>query len=377
MPTVFSQNLKYIDWEKLLKTNWDRLRRLMKERDIDSLIVNDIHNVKYLTGYSPFYCLFMLNTQAVVFPRDAECPTLFPVDFYMDFTPKRYPWLKDGRPAPKRHKDWPKAFAQLELGDRVGVDSAMMYELGKLLEKELKAEVVLAEDVLQEVRSVKNEEEVKVMDIATAIAEIGMRRAIDVCDEGMREYEVAAEISYAVRMAGAEAATHTLVTSGENAAMMQELSTDKIIRRGELVIIDTGAIYEGYNSEFARTVPVGRPTEEQRHIMEIVYEAEQSAIKLIKPGAKVADVDKEARRVIREAGYGQYEFTYNVGHGIGIALWEKPIIESESEDVFKENMFVCVEPAIYKPGVGGARIEDVVQVTSTGYKILTRTEYLI
>jgi Xaa-Pro aminopeptidase len=376
LPQIFSQNFGDVDWERLFKTNWKKLREGMKDKDIDSLIVQDVSNVKYLTGYSPMYSYFMLNTMMAVFPKDAEKPTLYPIWYYQEFVKKRFRWLDDVRPIPHMISDYPKEFSKLGLGKRIGVDSSMAYQMGKLFEEGLKGEVVIADEVLAEARSVKNAEELKVMEKAVAIAELGFERAFEACSAGVREYEVSAEIEYAMRRAGAEAPTHCLAMSGENAASMQELSSDKVIRNGETVIFDFGALYEGYNAEFARTKFVGRPTSEQLEVFRLVYESERKAIKSIRPGVSCAHVDKVARDVLREAGWGPpHEFNYNVGHGIGNALWEYPIVDESSKAKLKENMVLAIEPAVYKHGFGGVRVEDMVLVTSTGAELFSHSPY--
>ncbi len=377
MPQVFEQNFGYIDWTKLYETNWKKLRAGMKKKGIDSLIVEDVGNVKYLTGYSPMYSYFMLNTMVAVLPADQEKPVLFPIWYYEEFAKVRFKYLGDVRAIPVDSAEWPGEFERLGLGKTVGIDSGMTYQLGSLLKEKLKnREVVVADSILAESRSIKNPEELKVMEHATAIAEVGFDRAFESCIPGAREFEVAAEAEHAMRLAGAEAATHTLVMSEENAASMKETSTDRIIRHKDTVVFDLGAIYEGYNSEFSRTKLVGKPSERQLEVFKLVYESEQKAIKTIRPGAKCVDVDAAARKVLREAKWGPpYEFNYNVGHGIGVALWEYPILDQRSKATIKENMTFAIEPAVYRHGFGGVRVEDMVHVTSSGARIISRTPY--
>jgi Xaa-Pro aminopeptidase len=377
MPQVFEQNFGYVDWERLYETNWKKLRAGMKKAGIDSLIVEDVANVKYLTGYSPMYSYFMLNTMVAVLPENEEKPVLFPIWYYEEFAKVRFKNLKDVRAIPVDSAEWPREFEKLGLGKTVGIDSGMTYQLGSLLKEKLnRKRVVVADSVLAEARSVKNAEELKVMENATAVAEVGFDKAFECCVPGMREFEVAAEVEHSMRRAGAEAATHTLIMSEENAASMKETSTDRIIRHKDTVVFDFGALYEGYNSEFSRTKFIGKPSERQLEVFKLVFEAEQKAIKTIKPGAACVDVDSAARKVLREGKWGPpYEFNYNVGHGIGLALWEYPILDQRSKAKLKENMTLAIEPAVYKHGFGGVRVEDMVQVTSAGAKILSRTPY--
>lgn len=377
MPQVFEQNFGRVDWNQLYETNWKKLRAGMKKQGLDSLIVQDLANVKYLTGYSPMNSFFMLNTMVAVLPEDAEKPVLFPISYYEEFAKVRFKYLQEVKAIPGDVNDWPHEFEKLGLGKRVGIDSGMTYQLGDLLNKKLKGkEVVVADEVLSRARAIKNPEELKVMETATAIAEIGFDRAFDACVPGAREYEVAAAAEHGIRMGGAEAATHTLVMSEENAASMKEIATDRIIRHKDTVVFDLGAIYEGYNSEFSRTKFVGGPSKTQSEVYKLVYEAEQKSIKSIKPGAACVDIDALARKILREGGFGPpYEYSYNLGHGIGCALWEYPILDQHSKARLEENMTLAIEPAVYKHGFGGVRVEDMVQVTSTGAKILSRTPY--
>ena len=377
MPQVFEQNFGHVDWVKLYETNWKKLREGMKRNDLDSLIVEDISNVKYLTGYSPMNSFFMLNTMVSVLPANEEKPTLFPISYYEEFAKVRFKYLKGVKGLPVDAKEWPAEFVRLGLGKRVGIDSSMTYQLGMALKEQLKGkEVVIADQVLSQARAEKNTEEIKVMETATAVAEAGFDKAFESCIPGVKEYEVAAEAEHAMRLRGAEAATHTLIMSEENAASMKEVSTDRIIRHKDTVVFDLGAIYEGYNSEFSRTKFVGGASNEQRDVYGLVYEAEQKAIKRMKPGAVCADVDAVARKVLREAKWGPpYEFNYNLGHGIGLALWEWPIVIGGNRARMKENMVFAIEPAVYKHGFGGVRVEDVVQITSAGSKIISRTPY--
>jgi Xaa-Pro aminopeptidase len=377
MPQVFEQNFGYIDWNRLYETNWKKLREGMKKQGLDSLIVQDLANVKYLTGYSPMNSFFMLNTMVGVLPADSEKPVLFPIWYYEEFAKVRFKYLKEVRAIPVDVNDWPHEFERLGLGKRVGIDSGMTYQLADLLNKKLKGtEVVVADKVLSQARATKNSEELKVMEIATATAEVGFDRAYEACVPGAREYEVAAAAENGIRMAGAEAATHTLVMSEENAASMKEISTDRIIRHKDTVVFDFGAIYEGYNTEYSRTKFVGGPSKEQLEVFKLVFEAEQKAIRAMKPGAACVDIDALARKILREGGFGPpYEFNYNLGHGIGCALWEYPIVDQRSKAKLEENMTFAIEPAVYKHGFGGVRVEDMVQITSTGSRIISRTPY--
>src|SRR5690242_6370386 len=156
MPQVFEQNFGHVDWESLYQTNWKKLRAEMDKNDIDSLIVQDVGNVKYLTGYAPMYSYFMLNTMVAVLPADEEKPVLFPIWYYEEFAKVRFKYLKDVRAIPVASAEWPGQFEKLGLGKRVGIDSGMTFQLGTLMKEKLAGrEVVIADDALNEARSIK------------------------------------------------------------------------------------------------------------------------------------------------------------------------------------------------------------------------------
>jgi Xaa-Pro aminopeptidase len=198
--------------------------------------------------------------------------------------------------------------------------------------------------------------------------------------EGVREIEVAQAAER--RLAELEPLAHpsykTTVMSGDRAAYLDRIPTNKVIGNGELVNIDAGCYYLGYQSEFSRTVMVGKPTKEQKELYRAAFEAEQQAIKAIKPGVKTSELDRIAREIIKEAGYEKYQHPHITGHGQGLAPRDLPMIGDPGqtkEFIIQPNMVIALEPGIFKPGVGGVREEDVILVTETGHEVLTKVEY--
>ena len=225
---------------------------------------------------------------------------------------------------------------------------------------------------------IKEPAELEIIRRAVAVGEMGMRAGIDACVEGAMEFEASAAADNAMRSFGAEAVPYSsIVTAGENAAIMQELSTDKIMRNGEVVMLDLGCMFEGYHSDFARTVLVGPgpATSEQKAAYAAIKAALEAMLTEMMPGANCGRIEAVAREAITEAGFGEHAYTYFPGHGIGMSPWEPPIIDVGASAELKAGMVIDVEPGIHKPGVAGMRLEETVLITDEGCEVLTKTEF--
>jgi Xaa-Pro aminopeptidase len=370
-----------IDWARLVAGNMTKLRRALDERGIDLLFVNNIDNVRYLTGYSPVSGPGLVHSNWVMVARATESRILFGFSFYVDSIRASFPWLTDVRDLPA---SMPQTIAELagehEAGrGRIAFDGFLPYTAGKEIERLLPdAELVNADDLIVDARLSKSPQEIEIIERCVAIGEIGMKTALDACVEGVQEYQVAAEAEYAMRSAGAEGFPYSaVVTSGENAAIMQELATDKFLRRGELVMLDLGCMFEGYYCDFARTALVGGEVvvPEQKPAYKAVRDALAAMVESIRPGVSCGTLDEVGRHVLREAGFGEWEPKYSIGHGIGMTHWEPPLLYTSSEVELRPGMILCVEPGLHKPGLGGMRLEEMVLVTEEGNRVLTRTEF--
>lgn len=262
-------------------------------------------------------------------------------------------------------------------GGRVGVDymSFMVYQ--KLENSMPDTEFVPAFAEIAEARMIKHPEELKVMIEAVQVVEIGMREALDNIREGIREYEVGAFALKAMAEAGMEVVTHSpSVRAGENAAIFQRTATGKRIRSGETVIIDLGAVVNGYCADFCRTTVCGTASDKHKDMFKALLTAHLNAIRSIRPGLHTSELDRMIREGIKRAGYPDYPG--GTGHGIGMALGEPPVIPPPSEEAdlaLKPGMVVCLEPGIFIPGTAGVKVEDMVLVTDYGAEVLTKTEY--
>jgi Xaa-Pro dipeptidase len=261
---------------------------------------------------------------------------------------------------------------------RLVVD-ALNVESWRSLAKLLGGEKTLAADpsFIQELRKVKDAEEIELMRKAAELTSEGMRVACETVAAGIREYEVAAEIEYAMRKQGCSGtAFETIVASGVYSAFPHGGCSDRQIREGDLVVVDVGATYKSYRSDMTRTFVAGNPSEKQKKIYQTVKKAQDKAFEALKPNTKAADVDTVARKIIADEGYGEH-FVHSLGHGVGLDVHEPPTLSPDSKDVLSEGNVVTVEPGIYLVGYGGTRIEDTVIVQRNGAEKLTKGPYTI
>jgi Xaa-Pro aminopeptidase len=210
---------------------------------------------------------------------------------------------------------------------------------------------------------------------AAQLTSLGMKTAYEVLSPGMKEIEVAAEIEYAMRKHGSYGtAFDTAISSGSVSAFPHGGCSEREIRAGELVVVDFGAVYKFYRSDMTRTLLVGKPSEKQTNLHKIVMKAQEEAFTAIKAKAKASGVDAVARRIIEDAGYGEY-FVHGLGHGVGLDIHEPPTLNSASKEKLQAGNVVTDEPGIYLPGYGGVRIEDTVLVVKNGAEKLTKGPY--
>jgi len=239
--------------------------------------------------------------------------------------------------------------------------------------------------LVQELRMVKDTAELASIKKAAELTDTGVKATLNAIKPGIREYEVAAEVEYAMRKLGAEGvAFDTIVASGARSAfphggaaerpLLQSGCTKRKIRKRELIVLDVGARYNNYRADLTRTFMVGKPSPKQKKIYEVVREAQQKAFETIKAGVKARDVDAVARKVIEKAGFGKY-FVHGLGHGVGLDVHEAPSLNPEGKKILKVGNVVTDEPGIYIVGYGGVRIEDTVLVHKDKAERLTKADY--
>jgi Xaa-Pro aminopeptidase len=349
----------------------------------DGLLLFKAEAVRYCTDfYVKGYRPFMEPEYAVLVPR-GKAPAVGHTSGSDDLRIRFKSDIQDARKLPHvRH--WGKALAEM-LSDygltagRIGTDFIPYMACDEL--RRLCPDLVLedAGHIWAEVTAVKHPAEVTLLRESVRVADLGMRAAIAAVAPGVREYEVAAAGEHAMRRAGSELNPFIpLVASGANASMFERVATEKKIQDGEMVILDFGSVVKGYTGDLGRTVICGDPSPTQKEIYRVVHRALEEAMKAVRPGAVCKDVDRRAREVIEEAGWGNYIYSGNTGHQLGFGLHGDPLVDRNVEARLVENMVICLEPRIVlpdRPDVGGAHLENCILVTADGFERLNDTPY--
>lgn len=227
-------------------------------------------------------------------------------------------------------------------------------------------------DALPMLRAVKDTAELELMAAAGAAADATFEEIRKVPFGGRRESEVAADLDALLRRNGHEQVDFTIVASGPNGANPHHEAGDRVIEHGDMVVLDFGGLRDGYGSDTSRTVHVGGPTDEERRVHDLVRAAQQAGFEAVRPGVACQEVDRAARAVIADAGYGEF-FIHRTGHGIGVTTHEPPYMIEGEEQPLVPGMCFSVEPGVYLPGRFGVRIEDIVTVTEDGGRRLNDT----
>jgi Xaa-Pro aminopeptidase len=230
-----------------------------------------------------------------------------------------------------------------------------------------------APSVIERARMVKDSDELNRIRAAVALGAKLFDRALEVLRPGAKETEVAGEMEYAARRAGAqEMSFPTIIASGVRSALPHGRASDQPIAPGGFVVCDFGVILAGYCSDQTRTVWVGSVPEDGRRAYQAVRESQQAAIDAARPGIPVSAVDEAARKVLRKARLARY-FTHSTGHGVGLEIHEAPRVAAGQPEILQPGMVITIEPGVYFPGKWGVRIEDMVAVTVGGCEVLTPT----
>ncbi|MCC8196179.1 MAG: aminopeptidase P family protein [Ruminococcus sp.] len=256
-------------------------------------------------------------------------------------------------------------------------DYVTVSQLNAFKERITAAEVVSSNDLsraIGELRIVKTQDEIDKMIKAQRIAEKAFENVLNFIKVGVTEHEIGLCLDYYMLNNGAEDLSfETIALTGANTSRPHGVGGDTKVTEHSFILMDYGATYDGYHSDMTRTVCVGTPTDKMAEVYNVVLKAQLEAMKHIKAGVNASDVDKVARDIITEAGYGD-KFGHSLGHGVGLEIHEAPAAAPSSKTVLKENMIVTDEPGIYLPGEFGVRIEDFVIVKNDGCIDMTEAE---
>jgi Xaa-Pro aminopeptidase len=329
---------------------------------IDALVVTDPPNVRYLTGFTGS------NGQVLIAGGDS-----------VFFTDGRYTEQSRHEVPDLDRITYPTGFAAA-LADRLSdvgalrlgfeADHVTVRGLARLAEPLATVDLVETDGLVARLRWVKDAEELALLDAAQAVTDRAFEELLDVLAVGRIERDVAIELEQILRREGADGlAFDPIVAFGPSAAEPHHEPGHRALEEHDVIKLDFGALVGGYHADMTRTVAFGTPSDQMKQVHALVREAQQAGIDAVRAGVKGSDVDQASRAVIEAGGYAE-AFSHGLGHGVGLEIHEGPTVASSSRDVLPAGSVVTVEPGIYLPGLGGVRIEDMVEVTDDGCRVL-------
>ncbi|MGL6114125.1 aminopeptidase P family protein [Cetobacterium sp. SF1] len=342
------------------------IEKIMEEKELQGILITNILNVRYLTGFSG-------STGLALVTRDKK---YFITDFrYVSQGEKEV--TKNGFVLVREDKNPLGKIGELLRENEVknlGIEdqSVTLSQMESFKKNFPEIKYHNLEDDFLKLRMIKKDYEIKIIKESIKIAEEALKSTIPQIKIGISERELCAILEYEMKRRGADKPSFDIiVASNDRSALPHGVASDKIIEEGFLTI-DYGCFYKGYASDITRTFYVGKhPTEKHMEIYNIVKEANERAIEAIKPGMTTKELDKIARDYITEKGYGD-KFGHGLGHGFGLQIHEYPFVSSKATEVTLEpNMVITIEPGIYIENFGGVRIEDDILITKNGYEVLT------
>ncbi len=343
----------------------DRLRGRFDEAGVDALIVTELANIRYLTGFTGSAGVLAVGPGGALLTTDGRYRTqsaeqVSAVGAAVEIVIG----------ALQGQRDAVKAF--VSGAARVGLEADHVSWSDSRQWGELVGEVVPTSRQVEALREVKDEGEIDRMARAAAIADAALAEVLPLLPSGVTEAEFALALDTAMRRNGAEStAFETIVAAGPNSAKPHHRPTGRNVGHGESVVVDFGATFEGYRSDMTRTFFVGgEPEGELARVFEVVRDSQARGVAAVAPGVGCKEVDEVCRKVIAEAGWAE-RFEHGTGHGVGLDIHEAPTVSPLGTATLGAGMVVTVEPGIYLPGTGGVRIEDTLAVTETGSRALT------
>ena len=343
-----------------------RLRDRMAEAGCDALLVTHLTNIRYLTGFTGSAALLFVLPDGAVFVTDGryrdqsrEQLGANGVDARVEIT---------GLEQDERLSDAGRGIARIGLEATHVSWAAKRKYAAKVFDG---ATLVATENLVEQLRIVKDAGEVERIEAACRIADDALAHVLPRLLEGPAERDFALELDMTMRRLGAsDVSFETIVGSGPNGAKPHARPTDRRIGAGDLVVLDFGALLDGYHSDMTRTVSIGEPTATQRRMDEVVRAAQAAGVASVRPGVTGREVDAVCREVISESGWGD-AFLHGTGHGVGLDIHEDPRVAQTGTATLQPGHVVTVEPGVYLPEHGGVRIEDTVVVTPDGCRPLT------
>jgi len=344
-----------------------KIKEILAEKKVDAILVSDGYNMRYLSGFSGATGYLYISNERKLIITDGRYTTQARLES------KEFEVVEI-----KNQVGYAPLIAEYMMMDDVEYigfeDLHFIYSNFMNISKVCKAkEWVPLGKTLSDMRIIKSKDELDKLARAEAIGDEAFSYILTVLKPGMTELEVAVELEGYMKTHGAtNLSFDSIVASGINSSMPHATPSNKKIVMGDFLTMDFGCIYEGYCSDMTRTIVIGKASEKQREVYNTVLKAQLVALDAICAGKTGEEIDGIARKVIADAGYGDY-FGHGLGHSVGMEIHEEPRLSPSNPNPLAENIIATVEPGIYIPDFGGVRIEDMVVVTKDGHINLTHS----
>jgi len=350
----------------------DRLRPRMTEARCDALLVTDLANVRYLTGFTGSAAVLLVGDDQALLVTDGRYRTQAAEQLSGSGVAGDVELFVGGGAEQRQ-----ALVAALSAAPwrRLGLEAdAISWAAQRRWDSELReSELIPTSGLVEGLRLVKDEGELARMAHAAAVADAALADVLSLLSAGTTEANMALALDSAMRRGGAEdRAFETIVASGPNSAKPHARPSDRRMEPGDAVVVDFGAVYDGYRSDMTRTFFVGgAPSGDMARVLEVVAAAQAAGVAAVGPGVVTGDVDRACRQLVADAGFGP-AFEHGTGHGVGLHVHEAPAVAAGATAILEPGVVVTVEPGVYLAGRGGVRIEDTVVVTDDGCRPLTR-----
>lgn len=356
-----------------------RVRSMMDERGYDAVVVRDEANLRWLTGAMGVFDYTYEFPHAAFITHDA-CYLHTDSRYYNSFM-ENLP-VDGGWQVDMEGHDIPGWVAQRALETRsrtIAIEDDMQLSfyrgiLRGLEDRSISAQLPCMHGDIRRMRAVKDAEEIALMKHAQSITDAAFAHMLEFIKPGLTEKQIRTELETFMFMNGADSlAFDSIVASGPNTANPHAVPSDRVVRKGDFVLMDYGAGYRDYRSDMTRTVVLGEPTDEQRALYDLVQRTHEECVRAIHAGVDGHDIHMLSVKIITDAGYGDC-YGHGLGHGVGIDIHELPNF-GRASNIVEAGSVITVEPGVYLPGIGGVRLEDFGLVTEDGYEPFTASPH--
>ena len=351
---------------KIIKNRIRTLRSRLNKKKIDSLIVTKQANVTYTTGFSGN------DSWAVITHRSAW---LLTDSRYIEQAKKECPHCRIIQRTVPMAKSAAGLIKKLKSPQTIAVEKSTSLADFEALKKNIKTRLKTVGNIIEVARSIKDGSEIAAIRTAARIAAGALKATRKYIKPGITENELAGMLDLQIRKLAAANSFETIIAFGSNCSRPHHQPDGRKLKKNDTVLIDFGVRYKGYCNDITRCFVIGRPAHITfyKRVYKAVRQAQAAALKMVKPGAKISEVDAAARQVISKYDLPVYD--HGTGHGLGLEVHEEPVISEKSKGKLEAGMVFTIEPAVYIPRKLGVRIEDDILVTETGCKLLTRNDY--